>query len=144
MIDLQSSAFGPYALGSAILVLQLLALALYTGTVRVLRKKWVNPEDAKVNKGEHVDQDHEDVQRVRRAHYNLLENAVPFFVIGALYAATGAPHKGAVIYTATFVGVRLLHTVFYLLGIQPFRTIMFAIGVLACVGMAVQVLMVLA
>jgi glutathione S-transferase len=143
MIDFQSSAFGPYALGSAILVLQLIVLALYTGTVRALRKKWVNPEDAKLNKGEHTEQDHADVQRVHRAHYNLLENAVPFFVIGALYAATGATHKGAVIYTATFVGVRLLHTVFYLLGIQPFRTMMFAIGALACIGMAVQVLMVL-
>ncbi len=144
MIDLQSSAFGPYALGSAILVLQLIALALYTGTVRALRKKWVNPEDAKLNKGESTEQDHPDVRRAWRAHYNLLENAVPFFVIGALYVATGATHKGATIYTATFVGVRLLHSVFYILGIQPFRTIMFAVGVAACIGMAVQVLMVVA
>lgn len=144
MIDLQSSAFGPYAIGCAILVLQLIALALYTGTVRALRKKFVNPEDAKTFKGDAAEQDHSDVQRVRRAHYNLLENAVPFFVVGALYAATGATHKGAVIYTATFVGVRLLHSVFYIFGIQPFRTMTFAIGAAACIGMAVQVLMVLA
>jgi glutathione S-transferase len=143
MIDFQS-AFGPYAIGSAVLVLQMLALALYTGTVRAMRKEWINPEDAKFNKGANKDQDHPDVQRVKRAHYNLLENAVPFFVIGALYAATGATHKGALVYTATFVGVRLLHTVFYMIGIQPFRTMMFAIGVLACIGMAVHVLMAVA
>jgi len=140
MTAIQDSPLGPYALASAILVLQLVALALWTGTVRVMRKQWVNPEDAKLNKGDNTEADHPDVRRVQRAHHNLLENAVPFFVIAGLYVSTGATHQGALIYCGTFVGVRLLHTVFYLAGIQPFRTICFAIGVFSIIGMAVHVL----
>ena len=132
--------FHYYALASAILSLQLLSLALWTGTVRVMRKQWVNPEDAKLNKGEKAEADHPDVLRVKRAHQNLIENAIPFFVVGALYAATGATRTGALAYFGTFTAVRLLHSLFYLWGKQPWRTLMFAVGVLAVVGMAVHVI----
>jgi uncharacterized MAPEG superfamily protein len=129
-----------YLLFSTIVALHLIALALWTGTVRVRNKKWANPEDAKFNKGELVDQDHPDVLRVKRAHVNLMESAIPFFAIGFAYAMTGATKTGALAYYGTFVGVRVLHTFFYLGQKQPFRTISFAIGVLTMVGMAVHVL----
>ena len=137
---LENPAFKLYALCSAIIALQLVALALWTGTVRVLRKQWVNPEDARLNKGENTEVDHPDVQRTKRAHQNLLENAVPFFVVGLLYVLSGAHRSGAQAYFFTFVGARLAHTVFYLWGKQPFRTICFGIGVLAIIGMGVQVI----
>jgi uncharacterized MAPEG superfamily protein len=57
-----------------------------------------------------------------------------------IYVATGASHQGALIYCGTFVVVRFLHSIFYLAGVQPFRTITFAIGVLTIIGMAVHVL----
>lgn len=129
-----------YALCSTILALQLVFLALWTGTVRVMRKQWVNPEDAKLNKGENTEVDHPDVARVKRAHQNLLENALPFFVVGLLYAVSGPSKLGVQVYFLTFTGARLLHTVFYLTGKQPFRTLMFAIGVLCVIGMGVHVL----
>lgn len=137
---LDNPAFKLYALCSAIIALQLVALALWTGTVRVLRKQWVNPEDARLNKGENTEVDHPDVQRTKRAHQNLLENAVPFFVVGLLYVLSGAHRSGAQAYFFTFTGARLAHTVFYLWGKQPFRTICFGIGVLAIIGMGVQVI----
>ena len=137
---LENPAFKLYALCSAIIALQLVALALWTGTVRVLRKQWVNPEDARLNKGENTEVDHPDVQRTKRAHQNLLENAVPFFVVGLLYVLSGAHRSGAQAYFFTFTGARLAHTVFYLWGKQPFRTICFGIGVLAIIGMGVQVI----
>jgi uncharacterized MAPEG superfamily protein len=137
---MENDAFLLYAVCSAIVALQLLALALWTGTIRILRKKWVNPEDARLNKGENVEVDHPDVARVKRAHTNLLENAVPFFVLGLLYVLTGANESGAQAYFFTFTGARLLHTVFYLRGIQPFRTLCFGVGVLAMIGMSVQVI----
>lgn len=43
-------------------------------------------------------------------------------------------------YFWTFTAARLLHSVFYLWGKQPFRTLAFAVGVLAIIGMAVHVL----
>lgn len=133
-------AFGYYALASAVLALQLVLLAFWTGTVRTLKKQYVNPEDASLNKADHVEADHPDVARARRAHQNALENAVPFFVIGALYVATGATRTGAAIYFGVFTGARLLHSVFYLWGKQPWRTLMFAVGALAIIGMSVQVI----
>ncbi len=131
--------FKIYAIVAAILAIHMLLLALWTGTVRVRHKVWVNPEDAKLNKGKHVDTEHEAVQRVKRAHQNALENAVPFFIVGLLYALTGPSKNGALIYFGTFCAARLLHTAFYLWGRQPFRTLMFAIGVLCTIGMAVHI-----
>jgi uncharacterized MAPEG superfamily protein len=125
---------------SAILGLHLIALALWTGTVRAMKKRFVNPEDAKLNKGEQVEDEHPDVARAKRAHLNGLENAVPFFAIAYFYAATGPSKNGALIYFGTFTAARVLHSIFYLWGRQPFRTIMFVIGVLCTLGMAVQVI----
>ncbi len=129
-----------YALTGSVAALHLVLSALWTGTVRVKHKKWVNPEDAKLNKGEQSDQDHPDVQRVKRAHQNAIENAVPFFAIGLLYALSGASKTGAQAYFFTFLGARVLHSIFYLWGRQPFRTLTFAVGVLCLFGMAYQVI----
>ena len=129
-----------YALVATILALQMLFLAPWTGKVRVQHKVWVNPEDAAFNKGKKVDEDHEEVLRVKRAHQNLVENALPFFIIGLLYALTKPSTLGAQAYFFTILGTRVLHSIFYLLGRQPFRTLMFAMGVLAMIGMAIHVI----
>ena len=137
---MDSPAFGAYAVASVIVGLQLIALAGWTGTVRTMRKTFVNPEDAALNKGTAVDVEHPDVQRVKRAHQNAIENAIPFFAIGLLYVLTGGSKLGGQVYFGTFAAVRVLHSIFYLWGKQPFRTMMFGIGVLATIGMAVHVL----
>jgi glutathione S-transferase len=133
-------AFSVYAIATAIVALHLIALAGYTGRVRSRHKQYANPEDAGFFKVAAAEGDHEDVLRVKRAHANALENAVPFFAIGALYAATGPSRNAALAYFGTFVAARVLHSVFYIWGKQPFRTILFVVGVLATVGMAVHVL----
>lgn len=137
---LDAPALRLYFICSSVLALHMVALALWTGTVRTLRKTYVNPEDSRAFKGQQADADHPDVVRTKKAHLNAIENAVPFFVVGALYALTGPSRLGAEAYFFTFTGARLLHSVFYLWGKQPFRTAMFTIGVLAIVGMAVHVL----
>src|SRR5438105_712859 len=123
MNPLLDPVFKYYALAAAIIALQLLALAGVTGATRGRRKTFVNPEDATLQKGTQSDLDHPDVRRAQRAHQNALESAVPFFIVGALYVATGATKNGAMIYFGTFVAARLLHSLFYLMGKQPFRTI---------------------
>ena len=128
-----------YAIAATFVGLHLIVLALWTGRVRVQNRKWVNPEDAAFNKGDKVDADCFAVTRVKAAHLNLLENAVPFFVIGALYTATNPSKTGATAYFATFVAARVIHSFVYLAGKQPWRTIMFGLGMLATVGMAVHV-----
>ena len=39
-----------------------------------------------------------------------------------------------------FEGARVLHSIFYLWGTQPFRTLSFVVGVVCVTGMAVQVI----
>ncbi|MBK7584106.1 MAG: MAPEG family protein [Myxococcales bacterium] len=129
-----------YAIFSSVIALHLLVLAGWTGGVRFARKAYVNPEDAKLNKAEQADVDHPDVQRVKRAHQNALENAIPFFAVGFLYAGVAPNKNAALVYFATFTAARVLHSIFYLWGRQPFRTIVFAIGAACTVGMAVQVI----
>jgi glutathione S-transferase len=128
-----------YALAASAVAVHLFTLAGITGYVRATRKTFINPEDAALNKGKQADDDHPDVQRVKRAHINLMESAIPFFAIGWLYVVTGASDTGAKAYFGTFVGARILHSIFYMLGKQPLRTITFAIGVFAVVGMLVHV-----
>jgi uncharacterized MAPEG superfamily protein len=138
---MDSPAFQAYALASAFLAVQLLLLAFWTGAVRGNRKQFVLPEDKTVNRaGQLVPTEHPDVLRVKAAHMNALENAVPFFILGALYLSTGATKIGAQAYFFTFLGARLLHTVFYLGAMQPFRTIAFAVGAASLLGMAVHVI----
>jgi uncharacterized MAPEG superfamily protein len=131
-------AFSIYALACAVLVLNLLVLAGMVGGGRGKARVVLNPEDARP--GAKVEaNDAESVARIGRAHRNALENFVPFAVLGLLYVLMGATARGATILFATFVVARLLHSVVYLAGKQPWRTVFYLVGVLATVGILVQV-----
>lgn len=129
-----------YALVSGILAVQLLGLGFWTAATRAKRKTFLNPEDAALSKVDGAEAEHPDVLRAKRAHANAVENSMLFFVLGALYVATQGSKIGAQAYFFTFLGARLLHSLFYLLGKQPFRTLSFVVGALACLGMAAHVI----
>ena len=129
-----------YAECCAVLVVTMYALGFMTAKTRADRKKVINAEDVKINGAEVVDVEHGDVQRIKRAHLNALENAVPFFVIGFIYTQTSPSMMVARIFFLTFVGLRLFHAMFYLTAKQPFRTLSFAVGALVNLAMVVQVL----
>ena len=84
----------------------------------------------------------ENVERVRRAHQNDLEN-VPFFMtLGLLYICTNPCPTLVKYHFLGFTGCRLLHSFSYLvLQKQPWRAISFLGGVASCVSMAVRLLM---
>ncbi len=139
--NLAFPAFKLYAFTSTLVALHLLILAGWTGAVRTKHKSYVNPEDAGAFKGAAVEADHPDVLRVKRAHQNAIESAIPFFAVGLMYTLTGATKAGGQAYFLTFLAARVLHSVFYLAQKQPFRTLSYAVGALAITGMAVQVIM---
>jgi uncharacterized MAPEG superfamily protein len=120
-----------------VLVLKMAFLAFYVGILRKRAKRYLNPEDAESFGGEAGDS--EAVERVRRAHYNDIENLVPFFIVGLLYVLGGATPRGATIYCVTFTVSRILHGWFYLGSVQPWRTLAFVVGLLCILGMATQV-----
>lgn len=132
--------FQAYSLAAAAIIVLLYGLGFYTAKVRADRKIVVNAEDAGINGGAAVaDNDHADVLRIKRAHLNLIESAVPFLTIGFLYAHTDPSLNLARGLYAGFVGIRLLHALFYANAKQPFRTASFGVGAVINLFMVVQV-----
>ena len=58
--------------------------------------------------------DDPDVERVRRAHLNDLENVVPFLLLTPLYLSTGPAPWLAANLIRGFAAARIVHTVGYL------------------------------
>ena len=135
---MDNEAFNIYLLCVAALAFNLWFLVFMTGVRRNSAKQFVNPEDAKTLKGELVDADASPVERVKAAHRNALENIPIFAILGLLYITSGGTKSGAMAYFITFAVSRWAHTLFYLGGIQPWRTAAFAVGLLVNVGLSVQ------
>ena len=133
-------AFRVYAVCATILVFKLFVVTILTARARGRLKAFVNPEDAQMLGGAERAEEHPEIQRLHRIHRNDLENILPFFAIGLIYALSGASALGAKAYFITFTVARVLHTVCYLAQLQPWRTIMFGIGSLCMLGMMVQIL----
>lgn len=129
------TVFQIYAICASILVLNLLVLAFATAGTRAKANKFLNPEDKKLNQqGELQPVDDGDVARYRRAHLNALENILPFLAMGFLLILTGPSVAVAGGLFGTFTFFRLVHSVAYIKGIQPLRTISFVIASVALVG----------
>lgn len=125
----------------AVLALNLLFLSIWTLLKRTKVKTYVYPEDAKLLKGEAAVSEEASVERVRRAQLNALESIVPFMALAWCYLQVEPPVLYLRIYCYVFVLARLAHTFCHLRGIQPLRSVFFAIGWLANLGLAVQLLM---
>ena len=83
--------------------------------------------------------EHPDVARIMRAHRNALESVPIFFATGLLYVLVGGPSLGAQICFIAFTVSRVLHAVVYIKALQPWRTMMFAVGLLSLLGMMVLI-----
>lgn len=126
-----------YVLATLVLCLNLLFLWVYSGGVRGKTKTAMNPEDAvTVAKGAQVsDSDPPEVARVLRAHRNAEASIYPFLALGLAFVLLGGPAEHAKIIFGTFVGARLVHSISYLAGKQPWRSLGFVVGLLAILGL---------
>jgi uncharacterized MAPEG superfamily protein len=124
---LADPTFRLLALVDLLLVLKMAALGNYTSILRLRRHVYATPEDYALRAKTPGGHD-EDIERVRRAHRNDLENIPPFFVVSFLYVLTRPSYGAAAIYFWGFLAARVLHSVFYIRGAQPHRTIAFAAG----------------
>ena len=140
---LANPALRLFAIVSLILVLKMAAVGLYTSTMRIGRKVFATPEDYALQGLQTRAASDPDIERVRRAHQNDLENILPFFVVGFFFALTRPPLLAAEILFIGFAVARILHSVFYIRAMQPHRTIAFAAGSLLSGVMLVWTLVVL-
>lgn len=135
-------AFRIYALCAAVLALKMLLSAFWTSTCRLRHRSFANPEDAEtLGRGAATSgQEHPAVERALRIQRNDLENIPAFFAIGLVYVLLGASSFGAATYFGTYTVARVLHTVMYMAGLQPWRALCYGLGVLCMLGMIAQIL----
>jgi uncharacterized MAPEG superfamily protein len=123
-------AFCVYSVSALVLCLNMLVLWGLSGGVRAKTKTTPNKEDmGTVSKGAALAENApEPVARVLRAHANATANIIPFLFIALLYVAWGGSPQSTTIFCAIFVVARVLHSIVYIAGLQPWRTVFFTIG----------------
>ncbi len=136
--------FTTYALCSCVLSVQMLVLGGYTAGTRAKHKGYLNPEDVKVSfkDARLIDgAEHPEVARIQRAHRNLLESLPIFFALGLLCVLTKVSPLAGTICIGLFTAARVLHAIVYIRELQPWRTICYAVGALALLGMVLQIVL---
>jgi uncharacterized MAPEG superfamily protein len=124
-------AFRPLALFAVLLLVKVFAVGFVTANNRRKSQVVVNPEDTGVNPGSHAEpQEAPETLRAKRAHLNDLENIPGFLIIATLYTLAGGPGTQAWAYFGAYFVIRVLHTVCYLKGLQPWRSAAFGLGIL--------------
>jgi len=142
MPDLSDPVVRLFAVVYLLLVLKIALVGGYTSILRLSRKVFATPEDYRLQGLAPRATVDEDIERVRRAHQNDLENILPFFIVGLFYLMTHPSMLAAEIYGIGYLVVRTLHSVFYIRSMQPHRTIAFTLGSVLTLAMLVQTLVV--
>jgi glutathione S-transferase len=124
-----------WALSVLALAGKMLVLAALTSRQRLRARVFASPEDYAMQRLPVNAERDADIERYRRAHRNDLENILPFFVVGAIYAATQPSALGAWLCLPGFAVARVLHTVLYLRAAMPHRTLAYAYGYFATLWM---------
>ncbi len=125
---LNNPALRLFGITYMILVLKMVAVGWVTSFYRIRDKTFATPEDYALQGLTPKSGMHEDIERVRRAHRNDLENILPYFGVGLLYALTNPSYTWAGIFFVGYTAARVLHSVCYLLSLQPWRTIAFGVA----------------
>ncbi len=132
-----------YAVATVLLFLKMFALSAYQGFHRIGKMTFKTAEDAAFVGREAAKEELPQVQRAARAWLNDLENIPIFLGLGVAYILVGASSGMAAWLFLVFTAARYLHTLFYLGGIQPWRTVAYAVGVVSMFIISIQILLAL-
>jgi len=127
---LELPAVRVFAFWYLILALKMLVLITLISRARMRAGNFVSPEDYAMAGREKplAAVPDESIERLRRALANDVENILPFFGIGLIYALSGPSLTWARVLLAGFAVARIIHTVAYVRGQQPHRSLAFIIG----------------
>ncbi|MCH8498801.1 MAG: MAPEG family protein [Marinobacter sp.] len=132
-----------YALSAVLLFFKMFALSAYQGFHRISKQTFKTPEDAAFVGKAAASEELPQVQRAARAWLNDLENIPIFLALGVAYIWVEASLTWGAWLFIVFTAARYLHTLSYLLGIQPWRTVFYAIGIGCLFIMSGQILLAL-
>lgn len=79
-------------------------------------------------------------ERMKKAHYNSVENLVLFATLVLVAHAAGISNETTVLVCKVYFWARVVHLVSYTAGIPWVRTLSFAVGWLSCVALLVELL----
>ncbi len=129
-------AFTAYSVSLLILGANLVGLANATALTRAQHDEVINPEDRKLNDKASVvfEQGNDKTARYRRAHRNALENTPVFMITAFVLTLMGESATVAAALFYPYAAFRILHSICYVKGIQPFRTVFFVLALLLQVG----------
>ena len=133
--------FVAYALTVVVNSLNILALWNLSGVARGRTRTTPNPEDARtvVRGATVVDSEPAAVARVLRAHRNTHDNTVPFLLLGLVFVLLRPAELEAQLLFGSFTAARIVFSFTYVLGLQPWRTLSYATGVLTTFVLIVEV-----
>jgi uncharacterized MAPEG superfamily protein len=129
-----SSALQVYALCVVVLFLKMFLVSCYQGYHRLRFVAFTNPEDAAVFRRVAQAAERPQVIRAAKVWANDLENIPLFFALGGLAVALEAATLPVLWLSVVFTVARVLHTLVYLRGLQPWRTLFYGIGVICLLG----------
>jgi len=141
MNSIQNPLLRLYFFYVAILSLKMLLMSVLTGLQRFKNNAFANPEDAEPRKLKV--KTNEDVERVRRAHLNDLENITVFFIVSYVYLMTNPSITLATTLFRVYTIARIAHTLVYAVVVipQPARALSWAVGYFITIFMAVKSIM---
>ena len=129
MLAIDAELFKVFGFWGSILALKVLAMAALTARYRFAKKIFINPDDVKFAKKGTIANNDPDIERVRRAHLNDLENIPIWYIVTALWLTTGPSAWLAGILIKVFVFARITHTLAYAVyPMQPHRALGFFVG----------------
>nr|BAN20983.1 microsomal glutathione s-transferase [Riptortus pedestris] len=139
LMSLDNAVFRAYLFYSAVLILKMLLMAPLTARWRYAKKIFISPEDTKLAKGGKSGIQDPDIERVRRAHLNDLENIPIFFVAAFGYLMTNPAPFIAIMLMRLFTLARIAHTIVYAVIVipQPARAIAWFLGYFITIYMGV-------
>ncbi|HEY3889459.1 MAG TPA: MAPEG family protein [Caulobacteraceae bacterium] len=141
--DPNGPALVAYSTTCLVLTANLIFLWVYSGTARARSGIAINLEDAERFGAEHAEHDPPAVARVLRAHANAQATIYPFLLLGLAFVLAGGSYPVAVTLFSIFTVARLAHSVAYLAGRQPWRTIFFVISGLSLIALMIALIWVL-
>jgi prostaglandin-E synthase 1 len=132
---LNNPTFVVYAITAVVLNINLLFVWGYSGAARAKTKTAVNKEDAERFRTAYAHADPPEVARVLRAHANAQAMIYPFLFLGLVFVLAGGSAGFAEVVFGVFTAARILHSIVYLAGKQPWRTAFFTVSAAAIIAL---------
>ncbi len=129
------------ALFAVVLFGKMVVLSLVQGYHRFSKKTYKNPEDARSLGRDPAAEELPQVQRAARAWLNDLENIPVFLILALIYVQLGSAPQLAFGLFGGFTLARVLHSFFYLFGLQPWRTLAYVGGLVATIWVCIEILL---